>query len=157
MERFTPFWSGPFSQWSPSPFQIDGVWYNCAEQYMMAEKARLFGDAEREAMIMSATDPADQKRYGRQVQGFDKAVWEAHAKNIVRRATRAKYAQNERHRKALLATAGTTLVEASPSDKIWGVGLHPKDGRVHDRANWQGLNWLGEVLTEVRDEMIAAT
>lgn len=152
-ERFTMFWSGPFSQWHPSPFTIDGVRYNCAEQYMMAEKARLFGDATREQMIMSAANPKDQQRYGRQVVGFDKAIWEKHARDIVRRGNMAKYTQNPLLKRLLLATAGTTLVEASPHDCIWGIGLRATDPRSQKRSTWRGTNWLGEVLTEVRDSL----
>ena len=153
-EQFTFFWSGPFSQWDQSAFQIDDVWYNCAEQYMMAEKARLFGDREMEERIMNSPDPSDQKRYGRQVKGFDLEKWNAEARNIVERASYAKYTQNESHKKPLLKTAGTTLVEASPHDNIWGIGLHKSDPRCKSRDTWQGTNWLGEALTKVRDRII---
>jgi len=153
-ERFTFFWSGPFSQWDPSPFTIEGVLYNCAEQYMMAEKARLFGDSEMESRIMAALDPADQKHFGRQVRGFNDTVWQVHARDIVTRGTRAKYSQNERHRRLLLSTRGTTLVEASPHDRIWGIGLRGNDPKAKSRSTWRGTNWLGEILTKVRDEML---
>jgi ribA/ribD-fused uncharacterized protein len=152
-EKFTFFWSGPFSQWHPSPFEIDGIWYNCAEQYMMAEKAKLFGDSRMHDLIMSATDPWDQKRFGRLVDGFDGAVWEEHAKKIVYRGSEAKYGQNPELRKELLATAGTTLVEASPEDCIWGIGLGKDDPGAQNRETWLGTNWLGEVLTELRQNM----
>lgn len=153
-EKFTFFWSGPFSQWAPSPFEVGGVVYNCAEQYMMAEKARLFGDKKREAMIMAAVDPADQKRYGRLVEGFNDVVWKQNAKRIVKEATVAKYKQNPSYKKRLLETAGTVLVEASAEDRLWGIGLRASDPRAYSRATWRGLNWLGEILTEVRDEML---
>ena len=149
-EKFTFFWSGTFSQWHPSPFQIDGVWYNCAEQYMMAEKAKLFGDTVTYQMIMSAIEPSDQKRYGRMVKNFNPDIWNQHAKDIVYRAIYAKYTQNEGLKKELLATKGTTLVEASPKDKIWGIGLHKTDIRAQKRETWLGTNWLGETLTKVR-------
>jgi len=151
MEKFTFFWSGPFSQWHPSPFQIDGVYYNCAEQWMMIEKARLFGDKETERKIMSAVMPRDQKEYGRQVRGFDKAKWDAAAREIVFRGSYAKYTQNEDLKRELLATEGTTLVEASPEDCIWGIGLRKDDPRAKNRATWRGTNWLGETLTKVRE------
>jgi ribA/ribD-fused uncharacterized protein len=153
IESFVFFWSGPFSQWHPSPFVIDSITYNCAEQYMMAEKARLFGDTEREAMIMAAADPGDQKRYGRMVEGFDNEVWLPAAKAIVKRASYAKFEQNADLRVALFATGKRTLVEASPHDKLWGIGLRESDPRAMHRSRWQGKNWLGEVLTEVRNEM----
>ena len=152
-ERFTLFWSGPFSQWHPSVFMIDGVTYNCAEQYMMAEKARLFGDTEREAMIMATSEPSDQKRYGQMVTGFDKAVWDANAREIVYRASLAKFGQDEALRTVLMSTVGTTLVEASGTDRIWGIGLRPSDPRAKDRSQWRGTNWLGECLMRARDEL----
>ena len=93
-EKFTFFWSGVFSQWHPSLFQIDGVYYNTAEQFMMAEKARLFGDLETLAKIMSAADPREQKAYGREVKGFIKEKWDAIARDVVLRGSIAKYEQN---------------------------------------------------------------
>ena len=120
----------------------------------MMQKARLFGDTQAEARIMATTDPADQKRYGRQVIGFGQDIWRMHAKDIVYRASYAKYTQNPEMRKELLATAGTTLVEASPEDHIWGIGLRKTDPRALDRAQWKGTNWLGEILTKVREELL---
>jgi len=152
-ESFVFFWSGPFSQWHPSPFVIDGVTYNCAEQWMMAEKARLFGDTTREAMIMAAADPSDQKRFGRMVVGFDNVKWLERARGIVKQGSVAKYVQNDDLCEILLATAGRTLVEASPYDKLWGIGLRKDDPRAMHRSQWLGRNWLGEILTEVRDEL----
>ena len=154
MEKFTFFWSGPFSQWHPSPFQIKDTWYNCAEQYMMAEKARIFEDPHTRNKIMSAIEPSDQKRYGREVKNFNQERWDKLAKGIVYMGNFAKFTQNEDLKKILLATAGTTLVEASPKDRIWGIGLRKEDPRAQDRSTWQGENWLGEVLTTVRDDII---
>ncbi|MEQ9503453.1 MAG: NADAR family protein [Deltaproteobacteria bacterium] len=161
-ERFTLFWDGPFSQWHASYFEVDGVEYNCAEQFMMAEKARLFGDDDTLERIMEAESPRTQKRLGRVVDGFDVSVWEEEEDdgmprcwNIVWRGNMAKFTQNDHLRDALFETAGTTLVEASPEDRIWGIGLAEDDPRALDRASWQGLNWLGEVLTDVRDQLMA--
>lgn len=152
MEKFTFFWSGVFSNWYPSPFEIDGIWYNCSEQYMMAEKACLFGDAEALGKIMSAALPRDQKAYGRQVKGFDKEKWDAVAKLVVYKACKAKFEQNPDLMRDLEATKGTTLVEASPEDPIWGIGLKKDDPRALNRATWKGTNWLGEVLTKLRED-----
>lgn len=154
-EKFTLFWSGPFSQWHPSTFKIDGVTYNCAEQYMMAEKARLFSDKSTEAKIMSTSDPDSQKRFGREVRGFNVGRWDAVAQDIVYRASKAKFTQNADLKTILLATVGTTLVEASPHDTIWGIGLRKEDPRALDRTKWYGTNWLGEALTKARDEILA--
>lgn len=158
-EKFTFFWgrsnpNGVFSQWYVSPFQVDGVWYNTAEQYMMAEKARMFSDDENLARILASPYPSDQKRYGRLVVGFDKTEWEKIAKDVVYRGNYAKFSQNPELKKALLATAGTTLVEASPKDCIWGIGLSKEDTRALSRATWLGTNWLGEVLTRVREDLL---
>jgi ribA/ribD-fused uncharacterized protein len=154
MEQFTFFWSGPFSNWHPSPFEIEDIWYNCSEQYMMAEKARLFGDSETLGKIMASPDPSDQKRYGREVQGFVKEKWDAVAKGVVYRGCRAKFTQNPDLKAILLATAGTTLVEASPEDRIWGIGLRKTDSRSKDRSKWLGTNWLGETLTKIREDIL---
>jgi len=141
-----------FSQWFRSTFKIDGVTYSCAEQYMMAEKARLFGDKEMEKKIMEADHPRDQKAYGRKVKGFDSAKWNAVAKDVVFRANEAKFSQNPQLKKQLMDTENRTLVEASGYDKIWGIGLWDDDPRCLNPETWQGTNWLGEVLTKLRDQ-----
>lgn len=152
-EKFTLFYRGTFSQWHPSKFMINDFAYNCAEQYMMAEKARLFGDTNTLQKILVARHPADQKKLGRRVVGFDEDRWNAVAREIVYRGNEAKFTQNEGMWLALLATQGTTLVEASPTDRIWGIGLADHDPRALDRAQWQGTNWLGEVLTQLREAL----
>ncbi|MFM7403166.1 MAG: NADAR family protein [Erythrobacter sp.] len=154
-ERFTYFWSGPFSQWHPSPFMLDGVLYNTAEQFMMAEKARLFDDEEIRARILAAEHPRDQKALGRRVSGFDPERWNASAKAIVFRGNRAKFTTHEDLLAELFVTAGTTLVEASPLDTIWGIGLAADNPDAGDRKKWRGTNWLGEVLTDLRELLLA--
>jgi len=157
MEEFTLFWNGPFSQWTPSIFEVDGVEYNCAEQYMMAEKARLFEDEDTLEAIMEAESPKTQKALGRAVEDFDVDVWEEDEDNgrprcwnIVWRGNMAKFSQNPHLLASLLETKGTTLVEASPYDRIWGIGWRSTDPAAHNRETWRGLNWLGEVLMSVR-------
>lgn len=161
-ERFTFFWDGPFSQWYPADFEVEGVEYNCAEQYMMAEKARLFGDRDTLAWILEAEDPRTQKRLGRVVDGFDARIWEQEdddglprCARIVARGNRAKFSQHPALLELLLDTRGTTLVEASPEDCYWGIGLAEDDPRARDRSMWRGENWLGEVLTELREAFVA--
>ena len=160
METFTFFWDGPFSQWHPSTFRLDGDRYNCAEQFMMAEKARYFMDDDALSAIMRADHPRDQKQIGRRISGFDESEWqhtESNGKpycwNIVFRGNIAKFSQNPKLRATLMRTVGTTLVEASPLDTIWGIGLAADDSRAHERATWQGTNWLGEVLSAVREQL----
>lgn len=152
-EQFTFFWQGPLSQWHPSHFVVNKVVYSCAEQYMMASKARLFDDRRSLALIMETTSPRDQKKLGRGVQGFDSGRWDAVARDFVYVGNKAKFTQNVALWEKLRATKGT-LVEASPYDKIWGVGLHADDPRILRRETWQGKNWLGETLTRLRDDLI---
>jgi len=174
MEKFTFFWNGPFSQWHKCSFKVDGVEYNCAEQYMMAEKARMFegpelfvkdengnvvkDDKGREirttlGQIMEATHPGKQKALGRQVKNFDEEKWNAVAKDVVYRGNYAKFTFNGDLMDVLMKTRGTTLVEASPYDCIWGIGLAEDDPLARNRDHWRGTNWLGEVLTKLREDL----
>lgn len=155
-ERLTLFRSGPFSQWHPAPFVLDGTPYPTAEHAMMAARAALFGDAEARAAILAAPTPRVAKALGRAVRGYDDAAWRAVARDVAYRANRAKFEARAALRAALLATAGTTLVEASPSDTVWGIGLAADHPDALDRARWRGTNWLGDALTRVRDDLLAA-
>lgn len=152
-EKFVYFWSGPFSQWAKSPFIVNGEKYNCAEQYMMAEKARFFKDWSTEAKIMSASTPDLQKSLGRTIKPFDEISWSNVAKRVVYTGSYFKYTQNNSFFKELMDTDGFTLVEASPLDKIWGIGLAENDERAKLRSTWLGTNWLGEVLTTLREDL----
>lgn len=156
------FYHGPFSQWWYSPFEVDGITYNCTEQYMMAAKARLFGDNDVESMIMACDGPAHdqaeftrfprrQKELGRTVKGFVKEEWDLVARQLVRDGNVAKFTQDEELRVGLLSTSNYLLVEASPYDPIWGIKMDIDDDKSFNPANWRGTNWLGHVLTEVRD------
>jgi ribA/ribD-fused uncharacterized protein len=153
MSKFHFFWSGPFSQWAIRPMVIEGVTYNCCEQLMMAEKARLFGDDWAYNQIMIETDPAKQKALGRQVKGFDKDKWEAIARDVVYKGNYAKFTQHPELRAKLMATGDQEIVEASPEDRIWGIGLRSSDPRAQDKKTWRGTNWLGEAITRVREQL----
>lgn len=152
-EEFHFFWKGPLSQWFKRNFIVDGVKYNCAEQYMMACKALLFKDDIALKKIMEATNPYDQKAYGRNVEFFEVSTWEIEAREYVFKGNYAKFTQNEDLKGILLSTGNKTLVEASPYDKIWGIGVTEDDARALDRSKWPGRNWLGEVLTNVRNKI----
>lgn len=154
MEKFTFFWSGPFSNWYKCAFKVNSTTYNCTEQYMMYQKAILFNDMDIAQKILSSADPKEQKAFGREVKNFNPEKWNEACRDIVFEGNLAKYDQNKRLKDILLATAGTTLVEASPYDKIWGIGLTADDSRALSRETWRGKNWLGEVLTEVREYLI---
>lgn len=155
-EHFTFFWSNksPFSNWHKACFTVKGVTYNCSEQYMMHGKALLFGDTDTALQILQATSPGKQKALGRAVSGFDQQIWEANCEQIVYEANFHKFTQNDHLLKHLLSTAGTTLVEASPVDAIWGIGLAEDDPRAHDRATWRGQNLLGAILTRLREQLL---
>lgn len=157
MEKFTFFYrtESPFSQWHPAVFEIEGIRFTCAEQYMMYRKAKLFQDEEIAAKILTARTPREQKELGRAVRHFDCDEWERNCKRFVYDGNYAKFTQNQHLLEKLLATQGTTLVEASPTDRIWGVGLREDDPRIRNRTTWRGTNWLGEILTQVRDDLLS--
>lgn len=156
-EKFTFFFGAesPFSQWHYVTFTVDGVQYNCAEQYMMHQKAVLFGDEAMASEIMNADHPGDQKALGRKVNNFDDKKWGASCKEIVKRGNMAKFSQNAELGVELMSTRGTTLVEAAPRDTVWGIGLSAKNWKAQHREHWRGKNLLGEILTEVREELAA--
>lgn len=142
-----------FSQWYPSPFVVDDIIYATAEHWMMAQKALLFGDEEIFQQIIAAEKPAVAKALGREVKNFNPAVWEAAAFSIVVEGNKHKFSQNESLKTFLLYTGNKVIVEASPADVIWGIGL-PQD--ASDAANpfkWRGTNLLGFALMDVRDNL----
>ncbi|MCL2089718.1 MAG: NADAR family protein [Micrococcales bacterium] len=140
-------------QWQPSQFTVDGQTYGCTEQYMMAEKARLFDDEEMERAIMATDDPATMKRLGRKVRGFDAGMWGKAKHSIVLNGNYAKFSQDPDLRSYLTGTGDAVLVEASPLDTVWGIGLGANNERATDPARWRGANLLGFALMETRDEI----
>ena len=140
-----------FSQWYESPFEVNGVYYPTAEHYMMAEKARLFGDNEIALKIASANNPGAAKKLGREVLKFDNHIWIKHRFGIVVSGNKAKFSQNPDLKNFLLNTKDRVLVEASPVDKIWGIGLVADNPSIENPYHWKGLNLLGYALMEVRD------
>jgi len=154
-DAYVFFWRGYPGQWFRSPFTLDGVSYTCAEQAMMAAKARLFGDEETLKKIMAADKASEQKELGRQVRGFDLETWERAARDIVTRVNVAKFSQDPELLQQLLDTGDREFVEASPVDCIWGIGLAVDNPDVHDKTKWRGRNWLGECLNRARAEIRA--
>jgi ribA/ribD-fused uncharacterized protein len=154
--QFVLFWGGWPSQWHPANFAVDGIPYNCCEQFMMAEKARVFGDSDALARIMAANNPRDQKALGRKVCGFDAQTWDSVCRGVVYTGNLARFSQDQALAELLLATGGKTIVEASPTDRIWGIGLSQDDPRAADPAQWRGKNWLGIALMQVRDSLSRA-
>lgn len=158
-----PFFHGPLSQWHKSSFVVGENVYNCAEQWMMAEKARLFGDSDTLFAIMNSSSPKDQKALGRAVKGFNDGLWLPRARTIVYRGNHAKFTQCPELLRMLLdptdqgytgAIGKYQFVEANPHDTRWGVGMGADDEHILEPDEWQGTNWLGQVLTDLRDDLI---
>lgn len=150
-----------FSQWYPIPFteyfgndletKLD---YCSTEQYMMAHKALLFGDALNYEKIMNTTNPAAIKKYGRLIKGFDPDTWDDCKLDIVTKGNRLKFNQNAPLLSRLMETGNKILVEASPYDAIWGIGLSANQAISMHPSQWPGSNLLGQALMTVRDEHI---
>lgn len=147
------FWGGILSNWYKVDFTLDGITYNCVEQYMMAEKARVFDDPNSLVLIMSKNSPRDQKAQGRKVKNFDATIWTECCLERCLPGVREKFLQNKSLAEMLISTGDKTIAEASPYDKIWGIGLAPDDPLALDQVNWAGTNLLGELLMIVRDEI----
>ncbi|CAM5573524.1 NADAR family protein [Streptomyces fumanus] len=147
--------AGCLSQWWPSPFTVAGVEYATAEHWMMAAKARLFGDAEAERRVLAAGHPAEAKRAGRLVRGFDEAIWARERFGIVVEGSVHKFAADGALREFLLGTGDRVLVEASPVDPVWGIGLAADDEAAADPERWQGANLLGFALMAARERLRA--
>lgn len=149
--RYKFFWDGPFSNWHPSPFKVDGVEYNCGEQYMMHQKALTFKDQVSADRILNTDSPNHQKRLGRQVEGFDPEKWTSVRYELVKKGLREKFIQNPELKNCLLRYKGYQIVEASPYDRIWGIGFFDSDAIDHFEE-W-GENLLGKMLTELSYEL----
>jgi ribA/ribD-fused uncharacterized protein len=139
-----------FSQWFPSPFVVEGVTYSTAEHWMMVKKALLFGDQEQYEKILSSDSPAKAKQCGRAVKNFDPQTWETNAFAFVVEGNQHKFSQHAAMQDFLLSTGDSVIVEASPFDKIWGIGT-----RAHEKDpfQWKGKNLLGFALMQVRDQL----
>ncbi|MFG3601039.1 NADAR family protein [Micromonospora chersina] len=142
--------TGCLSQWWPAPFTVDGRTYATAEHWMMWHKATLFGDYQVAERVLDAAHPHRAKALGRQVRGFDEATWAARRYDIVVAGSVAKFRQHEELGRFLLGTGDRVLVEASPVDRVWGIGLAADDPRAADPARWRGANLLGFALMEAR-------
>ena len=147
------FWEdkSPFSQFHPARFTADGKTFTHAEQYMMYSKAMLFGDEATAEQITAADVPKKMKALGRRVSPFDEKIWKANREEIVYKGSMAKFSQNEGLRKVLLDTGDKMLVEASPFDRIWGIGMGANAAGVENPKNWKGQNLLGKALRRARE------
>jgi ribA/ribD-fused uncharacterized protein len=141
------------SQWWHAPFEAEGQTFATAEHWMMWRKALLFNDFVAAGKILAASHPNDAKTFGREVEGFDNATWDSARFQIVVAGNVAKFGQHQRLKHFLLGTGERVLVEASPVDRIWGIGLAADDRRALDPAQWHGLNLLGFALMQAREEL----
>jgi ribA/ribD-fused uncharacterized protein len=138
------------SQWFPHEFEADGTRYATAEHFMMAEKARLFSDEEALDAILAAKTPGEAKTLGRRVRQFNDATWLMHRDDIVTRASVAKFSSDDVLNSYLTGTGDRVLVEASPRDRIWGIGMGRNNPAAELPSNWRGANLLGLALMRAR-------
>ncbi len=142
-----------FSQWWPSSFAVNGINYRTAEHYMMAEKARLFNDQVCFDKILESRHPGEAKKLGREIKHFNESSWVQKRFEIVVQGNLAKFSQNEELKTFLVNTKKRVLVEASPADKIWGIGLAEDNPHTQNPEEWEGPNLLGFALMKVRDKL----
>lgn len=157
VDKYVFFWGGFLSQWEPSKFtDSTGLEYNCAEQFMMACKARLMHDRTTLEKIMNSDDPSQQKRFGRSIKNFDAKLWDVYKVSAVVEGNTYKFNQNPMMKERLLQYRTEIFVEASPKDKVWGIGKHEDSITAHTYTPefWDGQNLLGYSLTLVRDKLI---
>lgn len=147
---------GCLSQWWPCTFVVEGQRFASAEHYMMWRKALLFDDVDVASRVLAASSPGEAKALGREVSGYSEEKWVSSRLEIVIEGNLAKFGQDPALRDFLLGTGSRVLVEASPLDRVWGIGLTADDPRALDPASWLGLNLLGEALMEVRSRLSAA-
>ncbi len=140
-----------FSQWYESSFEVEGIVYPTAEHYMMYAKVKMFDDSEIASKIIAVKTPGEAKKLGRQVNNYNEQVWQENRFNIVVQANLQKFGQNSKLKDFLVNTGNRILVEASPVDKIWGIGLATDNTSIENPNLWKGLNLLGYALMKVRD------
>lgn len=146
--------SSCLSQWYPRGFTHEGIHYPTAEHWMMAEKARLFNDEETLQKIIAAEKAPVAKKLGREVKNFDVNVWKTKMCAIVAKGSYLKFGQHPDLLEFLTTTGNKILVEASPFDPHWGIGMDKKAAEATIPENWKGTNWLGWCLMEARDTLI---
>lgn len=147
------FYNGVFSQWYNSPFEYHNMKFSCCEQFMMVNKAIIFSDPDSVNSILAAKHPQEQKSLGRAIKNFHQEFWDELKLNVVFTGNYLKFTSSEELKEIILRTEDSLLVEASPFDKIWGIGLGMTDSRKEDESLWMGQNLLGICLTGVREKI----
>lgn len=154
-DKYYFFWKHQFGQWTKREIKgVEGIRYNCCEQYMMYNKAILFNDFDSAKKILLEEDPAEQQKLGRKIKNFNEDVWCSNRERIVYDGNYFKFTRYLDLRGRLIDTYPKLLVEASPSDLVWGVGLTQENPLILDPKNWRGQNLLGKVLTKLRNDLI---
>lgn len=151
--KYLFFWHGIFSNWYPCQFTMNNHKFSNSEQAMMFKKACLFQDSESQKLILKTDSPKAVKALGRKIKNFDQKTWDKHKENLVYSALLQKFSQNIDLQEDLLSTGNLVLVEASPYDKIWGIGMEVDDPDITNPTKWRGENLLGKVLMRVRDSL----
>ena len=151
--NFFMFYGGPLSNWYPSEFKVGGTKYNCGEQWMMHQKAVIFNDIPTASKILLESSPEEQKKLGRIVDSYDDDVWADNRYDVVKLGLTSKFKQNPELEGYLLGTSGYELVEASPTDKIWGIGYGEDDPDLFYHIGLWGENLLGKVLMDIRNDI----
>jgi hypothetical protein len=152
--KYLFFWKNKISQWSPDKFKENDIEFNCCEQYMMYKKAILFRDYEMANKILNSSKPGEIKDLGRKIKDFDQDIWNLEKENIVYTGNYLRFSQNPKSWELLKATYPYHLVETSPYDTVWGIGMDEKDEGIDNPDNWKGENLLGKILTRVRNDLM---
>lgn len=148
------FWGSEFSNWYPCLFMYQDQKFFNSEQAFMWEKALFFDDFEIAEQLLAETNPKYAKALGRKVKNFNDEMWALASYPAMIAVNYAKWSSSHYLKDTLLSTYPKKLVEASPFDKIWGVGLRQDDDRILDEKQWQGMNLLGKALMNVRKEIM---
>lgn len=152
-DKYVFFWNGTFSNWHPAKFldPYNNLTFENTEQAFMWYKAACFNDAETQKLIESTPDPREVKKLGRLVKNYNDEIWTNARYERMIYVNMLKYTENMAYKKELLDTGDKILVEASPYDTVWGIGMLETDPGVEDEANWKGQNLLGKALMDIRN------
>jgi ribA/ribD-fused uncharacterized protein len=142
-----------FSNFYKAQFVYMDKTFPTSEHAFMWAKAKYFDAHDYADKILETPDPMDAKYLGRLVPNYKEDVWDTVREEFMFQACLAKFSQNEGCKSCLLGTGDRILVEASPTDKIWGIGLDENNPEIYITERWQGRNLLGIVLMRVRDEL----
>lgn len=149
--EYTFFYKDKIAQWNMKDFYEEGIKYCCAEQYMMYHKAVLFNDFEIAEKIIKSINPKEIQELGRLVKNFNEKVWKENRNKIIIKGNILKFSQNKELKEILFATENTILVEASPTDFLYGIGLGMEDPNLANKDFWRGENLIGIILMHVRN------